>query len=224
MNDPAAPLREYDYRKSLKDAHRYPFLEFFRVERFLTRPLASLVVKAVFRSRIMPDHLTWASFIAGLLAAAVFLGGSQAHFIAGGVLALLMSILDCADGMLARARGQCTERGAFLDLILDRIADFTVMTALAYGTFLALGSHALTALALTAIALNFLQTTLSYLLLIYRRDRTMGNQAELRGFGIFVLSVFCVLNRPHYSFYALFAEALVGIVYLLACFFRPARP
>jgi len=224
MNDPAGPPRAYEFRKSLKDAHRYPVLELFRVERYLTRPLASLIVRAVFRSRIKPDHLTWASFIVALLAAAVFLGGSHPYFAAAGILALLSSVLDCADGMLARARDQCTERGAFLDIFLDRIADFVGGLALAFGTYRFLGSAPLLVWALVGVTLVPLQASLYYILLLYRRDPRMGRQAEVRGFGIFLLAVLCVLNRPHYFIYVLLGEGLVGTAYFFVLFFRPPRP
>ncbi|MCX6562496.1 MAG: CDP-alcohol phosphatidyltransferase family protein [Candidatus Aminicenantes bacterium] len=223
MNDSDSPPQKFEFRRSLKDAHRYPVLKPLRIERFWTRPLASLVVRAVFRSRVMPDHLTWAAFVMGLAGAAAFLDGSYTYFIVGGILVQLGSILDCADGMLARARDQSTERGAFLDLMLDRIIDFIVLGALTVGTYRCLGSLAVVITALIATALNFLQATLYYLLLIYRKDQRMGRQAEVRGFAIFLLMLFSVLNRPHYFFYALFGEALISIFYQAFRFFRPAR-
>ena len=223
MNDTNPSPQEYEFRRSLKEARRYPFLELLRVERFLTRPLASLVVRAVFRSRVMPDHLTWASFFVGLLAAAAFLGGSHAYFIAGGILAQLGSILDCADGMLARARDQCTKRGAFLDLMLDRIIEFVCAGALAAGTYRSTGKPLVFFVCLGAVALYYLQATLYYLFLIYHKDDRVGRQAEVRGFSVFLTLLFCVLNRPQFAFYALFGEALISIVYQVFRFFRPTR-
>ena len=223
MNETNSPPQEYEFRRSLKEAQRYRFLDPLRIERFWTRPLASLVVRAVFRSRVMPNHLTWAAFVIGLAGAVAFLGGSHAYFIAGGIFVQLGSILDCADGMLARARDQCTERGAFMDLMLDRIIDFIVLGALTVGTYRALGSRVVLIIAFSATALNFLQATLYYLLLIYRKERRMGRQAEVRGFAIFLLMLFSVFNRPHYFFYVLFGEALISIFSQVYRFFRPAR-
>jgi len=223
MNDQAGSPPNYEFRKSLKDVHRYPVPEALRVERYLTRPLASLIVRSVYRSRIMPDHLTWASFVVGLSAAAAFLGGSQAYFVAGGILALLSSIFDCADGMLARARNQCTERGAFMDLMLDRIIDFIVLGAMAIGTYRFLGSTAVLIAALLAMALLSLQSTLYYLLLIYLRDTRMGRQAEVRGLYVVVVTMLSILNRPHYFFYLLIGLSLIGIFCQVGLFFRAPR-
>ncbi|MDP2914756.1 MAG: CDP-alcohol phosphatidyltransferase family protein, partial [Candidatus Aminicenantes bacterium] len=169
------------------------------------------------------DHLTWAAFFVSLVGAAAFLGGFHASFIAGGIFVQLGSILDCADGMLARARDQCTERGAFLDLILDRITEFVVLGALTVGTYRARGSQVVLIIALGAIALHFLQTTIYYLLLIYRKEPRMGQQAELRGLYNFLILSFSVLNKPELIFYALFAEALISVFYLVFRFFRPTR-
>lgn len=223
MNDSDSPPQKYDFRKSLKEAQRYPVLEWLRIERYWTRPLASLVVRAVFRSRVMPNHLTFVSFFVGLIAAAAFLGGSHASFIAGGILVQICSILDCADGMLARARDQCSDRGAFLDLILDRIIEYIVLGALAAGVYRSTGSLAVLITALSALALHFLQASLYYLLLLYRKDPKMGQLAELRGLFAFMIMFFSVLNRPHFFFYALFGESLVAVFYHVFRFFRPAR-
>jgi len=223
MTNSAPSLKGYDFRKSLKEAQRYPVLGWLRLERYWTRPLASLVVRAVFRSRVMPDHLTYASFFVGLIAAAAFVGGSHASFIAGGIFVQVCSILDCADGMLARARDQCSDRGAFLDLILDRIIECIVLGALAAGAYRSTGNLAVLITALGAVALHFLQASIYYLLLLYRKDPRMGQLAELRGLFAFVIMFFSVLNRTHYFFYALFGESLIAVFYHVFRFFRPAR-
>ena len=58
-----------------------------------------------------------------------------AFFALAGCLALVSTIFDAADGMLARAKGLTSRYGAFLDLFLDRVADFAVLAGATYGYF-----------------------------------------------------------------------------------------
>jgi phosphatidylglycerophosphate synthase len=73
----------------------------------LGRKLAARGVKA--------DHITWAGFLHGILAAAAIAAGLNAL----GLLLLLTSRLcDGLDGAVARASVK-TDRGGFLDIVLD---------------------------------------------------------------------------------------------------------
>lgn len=56
-----------------------------------------------------------------VLAAPIVLGISRHHYTGALVLFLVAAILDWADGALARARGQTSEFGAFLDPLADKI-------------------------------------------------------------------------------------------------------
>ena len=63
--------------------------------------------------------------------------GSMAAYIAGvgylgGILAQLSSIVDGADGDLARLKGMTSAFGGFFDAILDRYADAAVLLGLTY--------------------------------------------------------------------------------------------
>ena len=113
--------------KSIKDNSPIPILKHFRWERYFTRPAASLIVKAVFRTSITPNQLTYVSFFIGIAATAAYCMGTPLFFIFGGILVQLGSIFDCADGQLARAKDMRTRFGTYLDLFLDRISDTMVV-------------------------------------------------------------------------------------------------
>jgi phosphatidylglycerophosphate synthase len=183
------------FQKSLKESDPYPFLHYFRVERFMTRPLASLIVRAVFKTSVTPNQLTLVSFILGLASGIAFLGGSHSFFILGGILLQLSSILDCADGMLARSKDVCTRYGALLDLFCDRIVDFCVLTGIAFGWLRYSGNQKLFVAALISIGLYFLQVSLYYLMRHYQRKPTIGQAGESRGLSIFVTLILTILNR-----------------------------
>ncbi len=62
-------------------------------------------------------------------AAAAFSAGAPAW---GGLLAQASSILDGADGDLARAQGTATRFGAFFDAVLDRYADAAIIIGMVF--------------------------------------------------------------------------------------------
>jgi soluble lytic murein transglycosylase len=80
--------------------------------------------RALFRLRLRPNHLTVMGLAVSLLAAAAFVLG---HVRVGGLLVLLAGLFDFADGSLARASGQVTPFGAFLDSVIDRYSDLVVL-------------------------------------------------------------------------------------------------
>jgi peptidoglycan lytic transglycosylase len=80
--------------------------------------------RALFRLRLRPNHLTVAGLGVSLLAASAFVAGRTR--LAGGLL-LLAGLFDFFDGSLARASGQVTAFGAFLDSVIDRYSDLVVL-------------------------------------------------------------------------------------------------
>ena len=78
----------------------------------------------LFRLKLRPNHLTVCGLGVSLLAAASFVAGSTR---AAGALLLLAGLFDYFDGSLARASGQVTPFGAFLDSVIDRYSDLVVL-------------------------------------------------------------------------------------------------
>ncbi len=95
---------------------------------------------------VQPDHLTYAQLLVSVLAGFAFAGG--AVFLAGW-LTILAGTLDILDGGLARRTGVASARGAFVDSVTDRWAEFA--TFLGLGVFFRDG-WMLLVVALAAIA------------------------------------------------------------------------
>ncbi len=76
---------------------------------------------------VLPDHLTYAQLGVSVLAGAAFAAG--AVFLAGW-LTILAGTLDILDGGLARRTGQASARGAFIDSVVDRWAEFATFVGL----------------------------------------------------------------------------------------------
>lgn len=88
------------------------------------RAFTDPVGHALFRLRLRPNHLTLAGLGVSLLAAAAFVGGRTRL---AGVLLIFAGLFDFFDGSLARASGQVTPFGAFLDSVIDRYSDLVVL-------------------------------------------------------------------------------------------------
>jgi soluble lytic murein transglycosylase len=82
------------------------------------------VGRALFRLHLRPNHLTMMGLVVSLFAAAAFVTG---HLRTGGFLVALAGLFDFCDGSLARASGQVTPFGAFLDSVIDRYSDLVVL-------------------------------------------------------------------------------------------------
>ena len=210
----------FDFKKSLKPTARFPILEYFRVERYLTRPLASLVVRLIWKTRITPNQVTVLSFITGIVAASIFLRGTPQAFLVAGLVTWLASIFDCADGMLARSRNQQTRYGAYLDLFFDRITDFFLFNCAVIGHYLYSGNWRLLILGSITVALYFLQVTLYYLVREYQQEHNQGASAEPRGFTLFVFSLGAVFARLDILIFIGSVEVVLNVLYRFVKFMR----
>jgi len=76
------------------------------------------------RLHLRPNHLTIIGLGVSLLAASAFI---TARVRTGGVLLILAGLCDFFDGSLARASGQVSTFGAFLDSVIDRYSDLVVL-------------------------------------------------------------------------------------------------
>lgn len=100
------------------------------IDYYFHRPLASLLVKLLLPLPITPDQVTLLSAAVGLLAGLVMslaVWHSLAWVTVGGFVLLLSILLDCADGQLARIRGQCSPVGRILDGTMDVAAPTSVL-------------------------------------------------------------------------------------------------
>ena len=82
------------------------------------------VGRTLVRLRLRPNHLTMCGLLVSACAGAAFVFG---HVRLAGVLLILAGFFDLLDGSLARATGQATTFGAFLDSVIDRYSDIVVM-------------------------------------------------------------------------------------------------
>jgi hypothetical protein len=117
----------YSYRKSLKSD-----ISDELINTYLLRPIAGLIVWALYSTPVTANQVTIASTFAGLVAAFFYLKGTSEAFIVAGLLVTLKDLLDSADGQLARAKQQYSRVGRFLDSIGDFAVDAAVFSAIGW--------------------------------------------------------------------------------------------
>ena len=217
----STPETQFDYQRSLKNVKSYPFLhKYIPVDRLIVRPQAALVVRAVFKTGITPNHLTYISFFLALIAGCVYSVGKPVWVVAGGCLAMLSDVFDNADGMLARAKGLSSRYGAFLDLFLDRIADFAVLLGVTLGIYRTSADPRVLLVGLLTLSLYFLGVALYYLKNIYLGIANNGEGAEAKNLAVFVILIFSLAGWPLGILIAVGLMAAVGLVVKLISFLR----
>jgi archaetidylinositol phosphate synthase len=100
------------------------------VERFFG-PLADRLALALGPLRVPPTMLVLANGVAGLAAVLALLDGA---YIAAALLLQLKTLLDNADGRLARVSGRVTLTGRYLDTEVDLAVNVVLCAALAHAT------------------------------------------------------------------------------------------
>jgi phosphatidylglycerophosphate synthase len=125
--------------------------------------------------------------------------------------------------MLARAKNMTSRYGAYLDLFLDRIADFAVLTGATVGYFKYSRSYVFLVFGLVTVGLYFLQLGLYYLNLLYTRAEKNGEGAEAKSLAAFYIFVVSILGRPDAILAGVFLMALLGTVIKLVRFLRKGK-
>lgn len=95
------------------------------------RPLAHLVVLALLPLRVPPTTVLLAGAAAGVAAA---IEVARGELVQAALLLQLRTVLDNADGQLARASGRVTALGRYLDTESDLLVNAALFAALGYRT------------------------------------------------------------------------------------------
>ncbi len=93
------------------------------------RRVAEGIVSPLARLGVDPNVVTVVGFLLNIVTAAVLATG---HLSSGGVLLLISGLFDLLDGALARVSNSQSDFGAFLDSLLDRYSEATILLALIY--------------------------------------------------------------------------------------------
>lgn len=120
------------------------------------------------RTSLTPNHITFASLLAGLGAAAAIAMGGYLPTLAGALLLVLSYVLDNCDGEIARLKSLSSELGMVFDSATDWVVHAAFFAALGWGTWATTGRSWWLWLAASAV----LGTTVNSAISIPREVRT----------------------------------------------------
>ncbi len=213
-------LTNSEYLKAVRKAEHPLISRYIKVNAWINRPLAWPLVKALKSTKITPNQISLSSFVIGTAGAVCFAMGGPYWFLAGGILAQLSSIVDCADGMLARTKGIETEYGKYLDIFLDRILEFLLFGAIGLGMFKYTGQSLFLILALLGSAAYFLHVSLYYITIHYFHNKVRGDTSEARAMLLFFMFFFAAINRLDIAIWTFLAVSFFINLFIIVDFFR----
>ncbi len=97
---------------------------------FLVQPAGNSLVAALARTRVEPWQVVATHTLIGLVAASLVATHSPAAWVWAAVLLQVKTVLDNADGGLARATGRITEFGRYFDTVCDLLVNVALFAAL----------------------------------------------------------------------------------------------
>jgi phosphatidylglycerophosphate synthase len=109
------------------------------ITRYLYRPVSFPLTKLFLQTPITPNQISY--LVGAMVAIGVYLTASASmnRVIAGTVLCLAASYVDCCDGEVARLKLLSSKVGAWLDTIIDEISSLAYMVALGWHCHLHFG-------------------------------------------------------------------------------------
>jgi CDP-L-myo-inositol myo-inositolphosphotransferase len=184
------------------------------VSRALNRPLSTRLSMFVSPWRIPPVLLSMVSFAVSAVAALLLAFGDG---LVGGLLTQVASILDGVDGETARLHFSASRQGAFLDGVLDRVADGALIAGLGiWSAAQGAPSVAVIIMVASAAVLTVLSMATKdraqVLGLVHQRDSFGSRILAGRDGRLLIVAVGSVVGRPAITLGVLGATAAVGLL------------
>lgn len=152
------------------------------LNRFYRYPLCNVVVRPLLRTPLTPDHISLLHVSVAMLSAWYVVRGSAHDLVVAALLYELRNILDCLDGVLARARKTSSLHGAVIDEIADSLGFTALLIACGYHIYFNGGG--MTAFPLTLVV--FILSVLMAMNYVLQKNRfhaplaTGINEVELK--------------------------------------------
>lgn len=182
------------------------------ISRYLNRRVSDPLARLLVRTPATPNQVSLAAFGIAVGSLVGFLFGLN---IVGGLLAQLSSVVDGADGSLARLKGMSSDFGGFLDAVLDRYADILIVLGL---TLWSAGNEAYPGIWLA----GFLAATGS-ICVSYTRARVDGDHRRRfdtglqslasRDIRLFLIMIGAVIGQAYFCLIAIAALTNLTVLY-----------
>lgn len=182
------------------------------ISRYLNRRVSDPLARLLVRTPATPNQVSLAAFGIAVGSLVSFVFGLN---IVGGLLAQLSSVVDGADGSLARLKGMSSDFGGFLDAVLDRYADILIVLGL---TLWSAGNEAYPGIWLA----GFLAATGS-ICVSYTRARVDGDHRRRfdtglqslasRDIRLFLIMIGAVIGQAYFCLIAIAALTNLTVLY-----------
>jgi len=139
------------------------FLDFSDYGRFIAKRIAKLLV----HTAATPIHITFTFLAVGIVAIYCII---KTYFVAALLLLILKSIIDAADGELARLRKKPSYIGRYLDSNFDLLLNFGILFAIHYHT-----NSSLLLMIIAFLAIEMQGTVFNYYYTILRNNFKGGD-------------------------------------------------
>ena len=127
-------------KKSLRSARgrlirslRQPSDEF--ISRTFNRPISLAITRVIGYTPITANQYTIFTGIMGLVTAYILALGGDRNFLIGGIMFHFLAVLDAGDGEIARLKFLASERGQWIDTIVDNITYVATLLGLIIGVY-----------------------------------------------------------------------------------------
>jgi len=170
---------------------------------------------------LSPNKLTLIGFIIAIISSIIFglnlsLEPILNSSIIGSIILLIAGFFDVIDGSVAKISKKTSNKGAFLDSVLDKISETTIFLGIA------IGSLANSILCLIAVS--------SSLLVSYTRSRaeTLGLNLSGVGFGeraerLLILSIMGLVPLPHSLEYGVIIIIVISIITVIQRIYKSLK-
>ncbi len=119
--------------KRLIRSLRQPSDEF--ISRTFNRPISLAITSVIGYTPITANQYTIFTGIMGLITAFILSMGGDKSFLIGGIMFHFLAVLDAGDGEIARLKFLASERGQWIDTIVDNITYVATLLGLIIGVF-----------------------------------------------------------------------------------------
>ncbi len=171
------------------------------IAKTINRRVSLRITKIIANTNITPNQITIFATLLMIFGASLLLLKSRIYTAIAGIIIQLACIIDGCDGEIARLKYMQSDKGAFLDLVMDRYADaFTVAMLTLAQPFTPL-NVIVGMLALFGVVIrNYVSSLAKFIL-----DNYLAG-IDSRDIRCFLIFLFCLLGEP---FLALLAIALL---------------
>ncbi len=126
-------LRQVAFRL-ITATHGSPWGEGF-LESSINRELARKILLRIADWPVTPNYVTIINYLLGLFAVGGFLSGTYWGGVAASLFLILVMVLDCLDGLMARVTFRETWQGILLDLYGDTVLNLLIFCGIAIGQY-----------------------------------------------------------------------------------------